>query len=206
MSPPATDIPINCITLLFRLHLFGNLTSKSTFLSQRDCARVQVSLNIHICSVLPGVPSWRWSRAAAKWAAAGRDRKPGVKDILRSEITPRCWEHEQAVRVSFTLHGSSQCNACCRIRGKKAQTTSAPLLSSFSLLTIVAANAVGAGLPGTRTSRGRRHLARGGRLVAVRPISGRPNSPCNNTSTVKYGAMTLLKGSFNNYATASLGR
>ena len=72
----------------------------------------------------------RWTRwrgqEAAKWAAAGRDRKPGVKDILRSEITPRCWEHEQAVRVSFTLHGSSQCNACCRIRGKKAQTTSAP--------------------------------------------------------------------------------
>ena len=117
VSPPATDIPINCITLLFRLHLFGNLTSKSTFLSQRDCARVQVSLNIHICSVLPGVASWRWSRAAAKWAAAGRDRKPGVKDILRAEIMSRCWEHEQAVRVSFTHHGSSV--YVCMLSGKK---------------------------------------------------------------------------------------
>ena len=124
------------------------------------------------------MPSWRWSRAAAKWAAAGRDRKPGVKDILRSEITPRCWEHEQAVRVSFTLHGSSQCMLPDQ-RQKGSNNLSPILLSSFSLLTIVAANAVGAGLPGTRTSRGRRHLARGGRLVAVRPVSGRPNTSCN---------------------------
>ena len=36
-------------------------------------------------------------------------RKPGVKDILRAEIASCCWEHEQAVRVSFTHHGSSQC-------------------------------------------------------------------------------------------------
>ena len=46
-----------------------------------------------------------------------RGRKPGVKDILRAEITSRCWEHEQAVRVSFTHHGSSL-YACC-LSGKK---------------------------------------------------------------------------------------
>ena len=123
------------------------------------------------------VARWR-GQEAAKWAAAGRDRKPGVKDILRSEITPRCWEHEQAVRVSFTLHGSSQCMLSDQ-RQKGSNNLSPILLSSFCLLTIVAANAVGAGLPGTRTSRGRRHLARGGRLVAVRPVSGRPNTSCN---------------------------
>ena len=44
-------------------------------------------------------------------------RKPGVKDILRAEIASRCWEHEQAVRVSFTHHGSSV-YACC-LSGKK---------------------------------------------------------------------------------------
>ena len=77
----------------------------------RLCARAQFSLNIH---ALPAQfcrawASWWRGQEAAKWAAAGRDRKPGVKDILRAEITPRCWEHEQAVRVSFTHHGSSQC-------------------------------------------------------------------------------------------------
>ena len=123
-------------------------------------------------SVLRAWASWWRGQEAAKWSAAGRDRKPGVKDILRAEITPRCWEHEQAVRVSFTHHGSSQC-----VLSDQTQTTSAQ--SSFLVLTIEAANAVCAGLPGTRTSGGRRHLTRGGRLVAVRPVSGRPNSPCN---------------------------
>ena len=121
----------------------------------------------------------RWWRGqeAAKWAAAGRDRKPGVKDILRAEITSRCWEHEQPVRVSFTHHGSSQCVLSTERRQKFKQLQHRHQF--FCGLTIEAANAVGAGLPGTRTSRGRGHLARGGRLVAVRPISGRPDSPCN---------------------------
>lgn len=120
----------------------------------------------------------RWLRGqeAAKWAAAGRDRKPGVKDILRAEITSRCWEHEHPVRVSFTHHGSSQCILSDR-RQKFKQLQHRHHF--FRRLTIEAANAVGTGLPGTRTSRGRGHLAGGGRLVAVRPVSGRPDSPCN---------------------------
>ena len=152
------------------------------------------------------VARWRGGQEAAKWAAAGRNRKTGVKDILRAEITPRCWEHEQPVRVSFTHQGScSQCKVLSDQRWQKIQTTSAP--SSFLPLTIEAANAVGAGLPGPGAPRGRGHLTGGGRLVTVRPIPGRPDSACNNTSDRQiHGAMTLLKGSFNNYATASLGR
>ena len=55
-------------------------------------------------------------------------RKPGVKDILRAEIASCCWEHEQAVRVSFTHHGSS--TTMHAVRQKVAQ--SARHLFSYS--------------------------------------------------------------------------
>ena len=130
MSPLASDIPINCITLLFRLHLFGNLTSKSA--QSRPMLHAHVTGGLCKCSVFTEyscefsftqLARWaRWLRGQepAKWAAAGRDRKPGVKDILRAEITPRCWEHEQPVRVSFTHQGScSQCKLLSDQRWQK---------------------------------------------------------------------------------------
>ena len=108
-------------------------------------------------------------------------RKPGVKDILRAEIRSRCWEHEQAVRVSFTHHGSSA-YACCPVK------SCTKCSSSLLVLTVEAANAVRAGLPGPGTSGGRRHLAGRRRLVTVGPVSGRPNSPLTY-QTVKRGAL-----------------
>ena len=96
------------------LRLFGNLTlkkhAKQTNVLQEECASAQISLNIHASSVLQraawpgGYVVKRLQNGPLRDATA----KPGVKDILRAEITPRCWEHEQAVRVSFTHHGS-QC-------------------------------------------------------------------------------------------------
>ena len=114
-----------------------------------------------------------------------RGRKPGVKDILRAEITSRCWEHEQAVRVSFTHHGSSV-YACCPAK------SCTKCSSSLLVLTVEAANAVRAGLPGPGTSGGRRHLAGGRWLVPVGPVSGRPNSPLTY-QTVKRGALGAVK-------------
>ena len=113
-------------------------------------------------------------------------RKPGVKDILRAEIASCCWEHEQAVRVSFTHHGSSVYACCCPVK------TCTKCSSSLLVLTVEAANAVRAGLPGPGTSGGRRHLAGRRRLVPVGTVSGRPNSPLTY-QTVKRGALGAVK-------------
>ena len=64
--------------------------------------------------------------------------------------------------------------------------------SSLLVLTVEAANAVRAGLPGPGTSGGRRHLAGRRRLVPVGPVSGRPYSPLTY-QTVKRGALGAVK-------------
>ena len=213
VSPPASDIPINCITLLFRLHLFGNLTSKSA--QSRPMLHAHVTGGLCKCSVFTEyscefsftqVARWaRWLRGQepAKWAAAGRDRKPGVKDILRAEITPRCWEHEQPVRVSFTKPMEAAASAtCCRTSvGKNSNNFSTVIISSTH----------------------HRSCQCCGRWTSWTPDLQRQGTSCGRGAACSREAdiwqnelrlqqhigpsnMTLLKGSFNNCATASLGR